>query len=432
MINNTGRRRRWAATAAVVALGGISLAACSSSGGGSGSGQEPQTITFAYSNPSGNEHYYQDAAAAYKKAHPGVAITMQSLPAESYAQAIATRIQGGNAPDVFQTESGSGQADSIQPFAKAGLLLPLTDPALKAELTPAGLSQFQYNGKIYAVSLGSAVNGIVYNDQLAKAAGVTLTANSTFSDVLQACAAAKAKGKSLFGLAGSAAPNTGILALEIATSAVYGADPNWDAQRTADTVKFATTPGWTATLNSIVQLYKAGCFQPGAQSAGFDALTNGSSRGQLFGFFAPSGAAHDISVASGGHVNLVALPFPAPSGQTYASVSSDTSVAGNAHTKSPKLVASFLAFLASPAGQKILSAGSGYFPVGTTNVSTLSAPYKPVAAMITSRQYRGFPTINWPNGKVYADLGSGVQGLLTGQETVPQVLQQMDSDWTTP
>ena len=100
-------------------------------------------------------------------------------------------------------------------------------------------------------------------------------------------------------------------------------------------------------------------------------------------------------------------------------MSSDVSVAGSAHTKSPKLVASFLAFLASPAGQKILSEGSGYFPVGTTNVSTLSAPYKPVASMITSRQYRGFPTIDWPNGKIYADLGSGVQGLLTGQETVP-------------
>ena len=431
MINKVGRPSRWAAAAAVVTLAGISVTACSSGGGGA-SGPEPQSITFAFQNPSGNEHYFQDAAAAYEKAHPGVKITGQELPAESYAQAITTRLQGGNAPDVFQAESGSGQTDSIQNFAKGGLLLPITDPAVKTELTPAGLSQFQYNGKIYAVSIGSAVNGIVYNDELAKAAGVTLTANSTFSDVMQACATAKAKGKSLFGLAGSAAPNTGILALEIATSAVYGADPDWDAQRTAGKVKFATTPGWTTTLNSIVQLYKAGCFQPGAQSAGFDALTNGSSRGQLFGFFAPSGAAHDISVASGGHVNLVALPFPAPSGTTYASVSSDVSVAGSAHTKSPKLVASFLAYLASPAGQKILSAGSGYFPVGTTDVSTLSAPYKPVASMITSRQYRGFPTTDWPNGKVYADLGSGVQGLLTGQETVSQVLQQMDSDWTTP
>jgi raffinose/stachyose/melibiose transport system substrate-binding protein len=432
MINNARRRLRWAAAATAVALAGVSATACSSSGGGSGSGQEPQSITFAINNASGTEAYFQSAATAYEKAHPGVKITIQQLPAESYPQAITTRIEGGNAPDVFEAESGSGQTDSIQPFAKAGDLLALNDATLKSELAPASLAQFQYNGTIYAVSLGSAVNGIVYNDQLAQASGVTLTATSTFSDVLQACATAKSKGKSLFGLAGSVPANTGILALEIATSAVYGASPNWDAQRTANKVTFAGTAGWTTTLNSIVQLYKAGCFQAGAQSAGFDALTNGSSRGQLFGFFAPSGAAHDISVASGGHVNLVALPFPSPSGATYASVSSDVSVAGSAHTKSPKLVTSFLEYLASPAGQKILAAGSGYFPVGTTDVSALSAPYKPVASLITSRQYRNYPTIDWPNGKVYTDLGNGVQGLLTGQTTVSQVLQQMDSDWTTP
>jgi len=358
MINNVGtRRRRWAATAAVIALAGVSVAACSSSGGGTSSAKEPQSITFAYSNPSGNEHYYQDAAAAYEKLHPGVKITLQSLPSESYAQAITTRVEGGNAPDVFQAESGSGQTDSIQGFAKAGQLLPLTDPQLKKDLAPAGLAQFQYKGTIYAVSLGSSVNGIVYNDQAAKASGVTLTASSTPSDVMQACAAAKAKGKALFALAGAAPPNTGILALIIATSAVYGADPGWDAQRTAGKVKFATTPGWTATLNSIVQMNKAGCYQPGAQSAGFDAITNGSSRGLVFGFFAPGGAAHDIYVASGGHVSLVVLPFPALSGNTYASLSSDTAITGSAHTKSPKLVASFLSYLASPAGQKILSAG---------------------------------------------------------------------------
>lgn len=429
------RRLRWAATAVAAALTGLSAAACSSASSGSGStsaASEPQSITFAFSNPSGTEHYFQNAAAAYEKLHPGVTITSEVLPAESYAQAIATRIEGGNAPDVFQAESGSGQADSIQPFAKAGDLLPLTDPQVKADLVPAGLSQFQYNGTIYAVSLGSAVNGIVYNDALAKSAGVTLTANSTYSDVMQACAAVKAKGKSLYGLAGSVGENNGILAMEIATSTVYGPDPGWDAQRTAGKVTFAGTPGWTTALNTIVQLDKAGCFQPGAQGAGFDALTNGASSGQLFGFFAPSGAAVDINAASGGHVHLVALPFASPAGQTYLSLSSDTSIAGSAHTKSPKLVASFLAFLASPAGQKILSVGSGYFPVGTTDVTALGPVYQPVAGMITSRQYRNFPTIDWPNGKVYTDLGTGIQGLLTGQATVQQVLQQMDSDWTTP
>jgi len=50
--------------------------------------------------------------------------------------------------------------------------------------------------------------------------------------------------------------------------------------------------------------------------------------------------------------------------------------------------------------------------------------------MITSRQYRNYPAIEWANGKIYTDLGTGVQGLLTGQTTAQQVLQQMDSDWT--
>jgi raffinose/stachyose/melibiose transport system substrate-binding protein len=441
MISNATRTRRvrWAAAAAAVAVAGMSAAACSSAGssasgtsGSAAAASEPQSITFAFPNASGTEHYFQNAEAAYQKLHPGVTFSNEVLPAESYATAIATRVEGGNAPDVFEAESGSGQPDSIQPFAKAGYLLPLTDPQVKAELVPAGLSQFQYNGTLYAVSLGSAVNGVVYNDALAKSVGVTLTADSTYSEVMQACATAKAKGKSLFGLAGSVGENNGILAMEIATSTVYGPDPGWDAQRTANKVTFAGTPGWATALNTIVALDKAGCFQPGAQGAGFDALTNGASSGQLFGFFAPSGAAVDINAASGGHVHLVALPFASPAGQTWLSLSSDVSITGNAHTKSPKLVASFLAYLASPEGQKVLSTGSGYFPVGTTDVTALGPVYQPVASMITSRQYRNFPTIDWPNGKIYTDLGTGIQGLLTGQATVQQVLQQMDSDWTTP
>ena len=44
-------------------------------------------------------------------------VNIQKLPSESYATAIATRVQGGNAPDVFQAESGSGQTNAIGNFA---------------------------------------------------------------------------------------------------------------------------------------------------------------------------------------------------------------------------------------------------------------------------------------------------------------------------
>ena len=105
--------------------------------------------------------------------------------------------------------------------------------------------------------------------------------------MLTACAAAKAKGKSLFGLAGSIPANTSILAHEIATSTVYGPDPKWNAERNAGKVKFATTQGWTDALDAVKTLYDKGCFQPGAGGAGFDALTNGSELGQALRLLRP-------------------------------------------------------------------------------------------------------------------------------------------------
>jgi raffinose/stachyose/melibiose transport system substrate-binding protein len=419
--------RRVAALAAAAAVVGVSLTACSS-GGGSGSGKEPQTITFAFSEANTKDTSNAEVAAAYEKLHKGVKITIQKLPAESVAQAIATRVQGGNAPDVFAAESGVGQVNAIQPWAKAGLLLPLTDPAIKSAMEPAGLSQFQYNGKMYAVSRGSGLNGVIWNGNAAKAAGVELSVDSTWQDVLAACKTAKAKGKSLFGLAGAVPPNPGILAQIVATSTVYGPNPNWNTDRAAGKVKFATTEGWKQALEAIRTLYKSDCFQPGATGAGFDALTNGAGSGKLFGFFAPGGAAASINAQSGGHAGLTVLTMPAPSGTTYASVSSDQVLAASAKTKSPKLVQDFLKFVASPDGQKIISTGVGY-PVGTTDASELPDTYKPVASILTSKDVRSFPSIEWANGKVTTDLGSGVQGILTGQKTVDQVLQQLDTDW---
>lgn len=422
----TTRVRRVAAIAAAAAVVGVSLTACSSGSGGSG--KEPQTITFAFSESNSADTTYADLAAAYEKLHKGVTIKEQKLPAESVAQAVATRVQGGNAPDVFAAESGTGQVNSIQPWAKAGLLLQLTDPSIKSAMEPAGLSQFQYDGKMYAVSRGSGLNGLVWSADNAKKAGISLDASSSWQDVLTACDAAKSKGIALFGLAGAVPANPGFLAQVISASTVYGPNPNWNQDRAAGKVKFATSDGWKQTLEAIQTMYKRGCFQSGALGAGFDALTNGASSGKVLGFFAPGGAAASVNAASGGHANLTVLTLPSPSGKTYASVSSDQAIAGSAKTKSPKLVQDFLKFVASPEGQKIVAPGAG-FPVGTTDASALPDTYKPVASVITSGDTRSFPSIEWANGKISADLGSGVQGILTGQKTVDQVLQQLDTDW---
>ena len=435
LMTHHNRARRRLATVAIPMAAGLLLAACggSSSGGGSSNGEEPKTISFAFGSANPNEHYFQDAAKAYEKAHPGVKINIQKLPSESYATAIATRVQGGNAPDVFQAESGSGQTDAIGNFAKAGLLIQLSDPAVKAAL-PKGEdpSQFVYNDKVVGIPIATAVNGIVFNDELAKQNGVNVTATSTLDDVLNQCAAAKAKNKAIFGLAGAIPANTGIAAMEFAASTVYGPTPDWDAQRKAGKATFAGRDGWTTALESLKRLYDSGCFQPGAAGAGFDALTNGVGQGKIFGFFAPSGAAKSIMDGAGGHVTLVVLPMPAPSGttRTYARCSSDIAVAGNAKTKSLKLVEDFMKYCPDAGGNEDVADGSGHYP-GQRHRRTpsccRSTPRWPQT--IKDKDVRGSRTVNWPNGKVYDALGSGVTGVLTGQKSARRGPR---SRWTPP
>ena len=54
---------------------------------------------------------YDGIAKSFESQNKGVTVTTQNLPTESYAATMGTRVQGGNAPDTFYAEGGTGQAD---------------------------------------------------------------------------------------------------------------------------------------------------------------------------------------------------------------------------------------------------------------------------------------------------------------------------------
>src|SRR5688500_18043388 len=43
---------------------------------------------------------FNDIAAGFKKDHPNVTVTYESLPFDTYTTALTTQIAGGNAPDM--------------------------------------------------------------------------------------------------------------------------------------------------------------------------------------------------------------------------------------------------------------------------------------------------------------------------------------------
>jgi raffinose/stachyose/melibiose transport system substrate-binding protein len=426
------RRQRRAAAVAFPLVAGMLLAACGSgdSGGGDG-GAEPQTITFSYASANTAEDAYEQLAKDYMAAHKGVTIKTNRVALDSYNQTITTQMQAGNGPDVLYINGGTGQAGSVGQLGKAGLLLELPD-SLNDVLPEGDDALYQVNDKLYGIPVAVAFAAMVYNDQLAQSAGVTLTADSTLEDLTGQCGAVHDAGKSVLGLAGSVPQNTGIMAMELASSIVYGPNPDWNEQRADGKVTFADSDEWKDTLQATVDLYKADCFQDGAAGAGFDALTNGAGQGNLYGFFAPSGATKDImDAAPPGAVNLVALPLPAPQGtDNYLALTSNIGLAGNAKTESPELVKDFISFLATPEEAKKFADSQGSIPIGAEiDTSALLPQYAPVAQLLEDKQYRPFGIDTWPNGQVYDALGSGVTGLFTGQKTIDDVLEAMDAAW---
>jgi raffinose/stachyose/melibiose transport system substrate-binding protein len=203
-------------------------------------------------------------------------------------------------------------------------------------------------------------------------------------------------------------------------------------QRAAGEVSFADSPGWQETLRTIVELHEAGCLQPGAEGAGFDAITNGLAQGTSLGAFVPSGAATELSNAAPDAEFVIEAFPPADDGTPFMLASSNYALSINAAADdTPKAAAQdFLDWLAEPAQAQRFAEISGVLPVtGVADVDLSDTLYAPVEDLLESTSYTALPNTLWPNQSVYDALSTGVQGLLTGQSTPESVLADMDAAW---
>lgn len=411
-------------TIAALALSGCSTSASSTSSSG---GTQEFSLSFATSN--NIESPFQTLAEDYMKSHSNVKITFNPQPNDSYDQTLRTQLQAGNASDVVVTTPGSGQGRSILPLAQAGFLEPLDDAAKK--LLPSGSDAlFGADSKVYGQAMEITVVGLVANETAAKASGIT-DFPTDFAALEKQCKNLQSSGKSLFALAGAAAPNTGLMAMSLAASRVYAGDPDWNAKRTANQVTFAGSDGWKSALDAVKKLNDAGCFQQGAAGAGFDAITQGLASGTSVAGFIPAPSWKQLkTAAAGSEFDVRALPAEQASDKAYTFASANYAFSINAASKNKDAAKAFLDWAAEPEQTKAFAEIDGALPVsGLDSYDFSGSAYKNVADLIKGGKYGPLPNSQWPNSSVYDALATGVQGLITGQKTTDQVLQAMDAAW---
>jgi xylobiose transport system substrate-binding protein len=177
----------------------LSLTACGSSGPSSKSSNSFSVLVYG---DAGNTVEKQ-IVAEFNKTSP-VKAKLSTIPGADYQQKLQTVIGTGNAPDVFFNWGGG----SIQPFVKAGLLLPLDDmiqknPKLKSSFLPSVFDTAKVDGHDYGIPMRGTQPVLLFqNKSVLKQAGIS-SAPATWNDLLSDVGKLKAKGVTPIALGGN-------------------------------------------------------------------------------------------------------------------------------------------------------------------------------------------------------------------------------------
>lgn len=386
------------------------------------------SFNFVHPTVESGEDYYQSAVDAYMAEYPERNIDVELVPNDQLGQVLRTRFLGGNPPALTYVTTGYGNPHALIPFAEAGYLEPLTGTP-GADLIPeTSFPILSFDGVAYGMPLDLTIVATVSNQTAMEADGVSLPAS--YDELLGLCTSVAANGKSVYVVAGAAPPNTGLFGMTLAASRVYAEDPEWNLKRAAGEVTFADSAAWLQTMQAIVDMNDAGCFQEGVVAGDFAAITNGMATGSSYSSFIPAGAAFGL-VAEAPESFFTVDPMPGVTAdltRIFASPNNALAVAADAPDDEKAAAFAFLEWLSQAENLANMQAVAGWISL-SPDPAQLPPPYAPIAPFLGDGRYVPLPNAGWENPEVYNAFGMGIQGILSGQATPEQVLQSMDDAW---
>ena len=257
---------------------------------------------------------FKGIADAYMAAHPNVTINITVLENEAFKTKLATQMQSGTPPDLFQSWGGGTMAAQ----ADAGMLKDITADVAswKDTVNPGALSIYSYNGKQYGIPWDMGMIGFWYNKKLFSDAGISAPP-ATWDELLTDMGKLKAKGVAPLAIAGKDQwPSMHLwtyLLLRIGGSdtlqqMIQSGDWNTDACKAAG--------------EAVLKLNDLKPYQDGYKSATYDneaaAVGNGKAAMELMGQWAPGVQVADSTSKKGLGDDLGWFAFPAVTGGTGA------------------------------------------------------------------------------------------------------------------
>ncbi|WP_432194283.1 ABC transporter substrate-binding protein [Streptomyces sp. bgisy027] len=408
------------ATAAVLLLTACSGGTNAGSGGGSGGSQ---TLTLA----SQDQGSIDAVVKAFEKANPGVKVRYTVTGTDQYQQQIRTQLSSGTAPDVMSVWPGDGNAAATQVLAEPGYLRDISDQPWVAKLPDAVRNMTEYEGKTYTALFGLNGIGAIYNDQAMEKAG--LTPPGTWTEVLDFCRAAKAKGTPAFALGIQDGWVDQLVLYALVATTVYGDDRDFDEKMQAGQATFAKSP-WTTALDKYLTMEKTGCFQKKPLSTSYEASQQLAATGRTLGIVQGNWVVTLLKEKNPkATFTLKALPAADNPSETMMPAAAGAGYAINAKAKNKELALKFVNFVMSPEGMNLFVEKQGSLPTLPDTGFEADPSLAEVTKFVEADRTVPFMDQLWPSAKVGQTLVSGVQEIFSGQSTPEKLLDEMDADY---
>lgn len=355
----------------------------------------------------------------------GVAVEDQYAEVDSMISTLRTQLSAGTAADVYSAWPGNGTPGSMENLVPGGYLMDLTDLELSANIPSGFDSVTMVDGRRYVLPMSIGAIGAIYNEQAVEDAGATIP--TTWTELLEFCAAAEAAGKSAFALGAQTLWNTQLINYALTPTLVYGKNPDFDAQQAAGEVTFSDS-GWVTAFEKYVEMQESGCFQDDPLGTSYEVATEMVGNGDAFAIVSVTStfAAVEANAPEGATFNMFALPATDDPSETWMPAGASGGIGANANAANPEAAAAFMEFLATPENMAEYADVTGQLPMIGLDTYDVPEHLSVVVEHVNAGTIHPYIDQLWPNPEVQAAHFDAVQLVLGGQATIEEALQMMD------
>jgi raffinose/stachyose/melibiose transport system substrate-binding protein len=413
--------KRWLSI--IVALTSLGFAAACASGTGTSSG-DPNTIRVAVS--AGDQAAMEAVVTAFQAQNPGVTVRAEYLGTEAYQAAMRTQLSAGTAWDVMFVWPGNGNPSALQVLQPYGYLMDLSDEPWASQI-PEGLKPVtQLDGKTYLLPMAFTGIGAVYNRGALAAVGGR--APTTWTELLNLCDSAKAKGKAAFALGNQTSWVTQLIDYALVATTVYATDPDFDRQMQAGAATFAGS-GWQTAMEKYLEMHKRGCFQKDPLGTSYEATESQVAKGDAVGMVQGTWELGKLSKMAPAGTEFFMAPLPATDDATQTRMPGATSGGPgvNAKTKNKALALEFVQFMARPENMNKWATSGGSLPAFPNDQFTAGPELAEFVEFQKAGRTVPFMDQLWPNPTVQNVHLAGVQEMFSGKTKPAELLERMDA-----